>query len=71
MRTDDRFPAAVGAACWAIALIVLLLLGDRVPDPRWLWVCGFGAALGLFGVLYIPRLQRKRAEDEQRRSRTE
>ncbi|MQA93267.1 MAG: DUF2530 domain-containing protein [Streptosporangiales bacterium] len=69
MRTDDRVPAALGAVCWAIALVVLLLLGDRVPDPRWLWVCGAGTALGAFGIWYVPRLQRKRAEDEERRAR--
>jgi drug/metabolite transporter (DMT)-like permease len=35
------------SAIWAAALIVLLLLGDRV-DPQWVWTCV--AALVLAGV---------------------
>jgi hypothetical protein len=37
----------VGTALWALALVVLLLLGDRV-DPLWKWTCV--AAIGLAGI---------------------
>jgi drug/metabolite transporter (DMT)-like permease len=35
------------SALWAVALVVLLLLGDRV-DSQWIWTCV--AALALAGV---------------------
>jgi hypothetical protein len=36
-----------GTALWAVVLVVLLLLGDRV-DPLWKWTCV--AAIGVAGV---------------------
>lgn len=54
--------AAVGAGAWAVALVVLLLIGLPEADRWWLWVCVTGVVTGLFGVWYIPRLQRSRAE---------
>jgi hypothetical protein len=48
----------VGIALWAIALVVLLFLGDRV-DPIWTWTCV--AAIGLAGLgLLIMRWQGQR-----------
>jgi hypothetical protein len=45
----------VGTALWAIALVVLLLLGDRV-DRVWTWTCV--AAIGLAALgLVVMRLQ--------------
>lgn len=57
-------PAAIGTAAWAVALIVLLAMGDALPDSErwWIGVCVTGIALGVFGFLYIPRLLRKRGE---------
>jgi uncharacterized membrane protein YhaH (DUF805 family) len=44
-----------GMAVWAVALVVLLLLGDRV-DQMWTWTCV--AALGLAAVgIWIMQLQ--------------
>jgi uncharacterized membrane protein YhaH (DUF805 family) len=44
-----------GMAVWAVALVVLLLLGDRV-DQMWTWTCL--AALGLAAVgIWIMQLQ--------------
>jgi hypothetical protein len=37
----------MGTAVWAVALVVLLVLGDRV-DRMWTWTCV--AAIGLAGV---------------------
>jgi H+/Cl- antiporter ClcA len=61
LETDDVRIAAVGTGAWAVALVVLLLIGLPEPDRWWLWVCVVGIAIGLFGVWYIPRLQRSRA----------
>lgn len=57
-------PAAIGTGAWAVALIVLLALGDSLPDSErwWIGVCVTGIALGVFGFLYIPHLLRKRGE---------
>lgn len=61
LRTNDVHVAAVGTAGWAIALVVLLLIRLPEPDRWWLWVCVTGITIGLFGIWYIPRLQRSRA----------
>jgi Protein of unknown function (DUF2530) len=67
LETNDVLIAAVGTGGWMIALVALLLVG-LPPDNRWwLWVCVAGVGGGLFGMWYIPRLQRKRAERERRR----
>jgi uncharacterized protein DUF2530 len=45
-----------GTAVWALAFVVVLLLGDRVGDEaQWLWTCGTGFGLGLIGVYYCRR----------------
>lgn len=38
-----------GTAAWAAALVVLLLLGDRV-DPAWRWTCVAGIVLAGLGL---------------------
>jgi hypothetical protein len=44
-----------GMAVWAVALVVLLLLGDRV-DRMWTWTCL--AALGLAAAgIWVMHLQ--------------
>ena len=42
-------------ALWVVALVVLLLLGDRV-DRVWTWTCVAGIALAGVG-LFVMRLQ--------------
>ena len=44
-----------GAALWMVALVVLLLLDDRV-DRMWAWTCVAGIALAALG-LWVMRLQ--------------
>ena len=70
-ESDYRVPAAIGTLAWAVALVVLLALGDGLPDSErwWIGVCVTGITLGVFGFLYIPRLLRKR-EDTSERTRT-
>ncbi len=64
MQTNDVRVAAAGAIAWAVALVVLLVIGLPSRDRWWLWVCGAGIAIGLFGVWYVPRLQAGRARQE-------
>ncbi len=68
MRTNDVRIAAAGAAAWTVALVVLLIVGLPSEDRWWLWVCVTGAASGVFGVWYVPRLQSRRAGQEAARA---
>jgi hypothetical protein len=49
LEVDTLRVVLVGTALWAVALVVLLLLGDRV-DPLWKWTCVAGIALAAVGV---------------------
>jgi len=66
---NDQLIAAIGTAAWAVALIVLVSLGHHLPPSSrwWIWSCVAGVGLGLFGVLYVPRIKRSRARAGQRR----
>ncbi|RKS05838.1 uncharacterized protein DUF2530 [Nocardiopsis sp. Huas11] len=68
-ESDYRVPAALGTAAWTVALVVLIALGDGLPETErwWIGVCVTGIVLGVFGFLYIPRLLRQRSEAEARR----
>jgi hypothetical protein len=55
LRVDTVRVVVVGAALWVVALVVLLLLGDRV-DRVWIWTCLAGIALAGIG-LGVMRLQ--------------
>jgi len=66
LKTNDVHIAAAGTVAWVIALLVLLVVGLPEEERWWLWVCLTGAGIGVFACLYIPRLQRKRAEEEAR-----
>ena len=51
---------------WIVALVALLIAlavpGALPADQRWwLWTCGTGVVMGLFGLWYVPILQRDRA----------
>jgi hypothetical protein len=52
---DTARVVLIGAALWVVALVVLLLLGDRV-DRMWTWTCVAGIALAGVG-LGVMRLQ--------------
>ena len=53
-----------GAALWAVALVVLLLLGDRV-ERVWIWTCVAGIVLAGLGVglMYWQGQLERRRED--------
>jgi hypothetical protein len=46
---DTARVVLAGIALWAVALVVVLLLGDRV-DRVWTWTCVAGIALALLGL---------------------
>ncbi|SNS76121.1 Protein of unknown function [Geodermatophilus pulveris] len=66
LQVDTVRVVLAGTALWAVALVVLLLLGDRV-DRVWTWTCVAGIALTGVG-LGIMRLQgqigRRDADDD-------
>ena len=55
LRVDTARVVLAGTAVWVVALVVLLLLGDRV-DRVWTWICLAGIALAAIG-LGVMRLQ--------------
>jgi hypothetical protein len=52
---DTARVVLVGIGVWAVALVALLILGDRV-DRMWTWTCVAAIALALLG-LWIMKLQ--------------
>jgi polyferredoxin len=59
-------------AGWAVALAVMLILAAIGALPAhqrwWTWTCVAGVAMGLFGLWYVPLLQRRRARTATRRA---
>jgi hypothetical protein len=55
LQVDTARVVIAGTVLWAIALVVLLLLGDRV-DRMWTWTCVAAIALAVVG-LGVMRLQ--------------
>jgi hypothetical protein len=70
LEANDRLVAAVLTAAWAVALVVVAALWASLPaaDRWWLWTCVAGFVMGLFGLWYVPRLQRSRAHAAERRA---
>jgi Protein of unknown function (DUF2530) len=69
LEGDDRIITGVITAGFAVALIVLLIVRDSLPqaDRWWVWVPAFGTFLGLFGFAYVPHLKRSRERTAERR----
>jgi len=63
LEADDQLVVRVITAGWAIALVVLLIVRGSLPagERWWVWTCAAGLAFGIFGLWYVPRLQRARA----------
>ena len=61
---------AVITAGWAIALVVVMIIRDSLPPAErwWVWTCTTGLVFGLFGLWYVPHLQRRRATAAERRA---
>jgi len=58
LQVDTARVVLVGIGLWSVALVVLLLLGDRV-DRMWTWTCLAAIGLALLG-LWIMKLQGQR-----------
>ena len=66
LETDDVRLVAIGTIGWAVALLVLVVLRvAEVGEVRgwWLGMCGYGIALGLFGIRYCRRRRLAIARD--------
>ena len=63
LEANDQVVIWVGTACWAVALVVLLIVRGSLPPGQrwWIWTCACGVAFGLFALWYVPRLKRGRA----------
>jgi uncharacterized membrane-anchored protein len=55
LQVDTARVVIAGTVLWAIALVVLLFLGDRV-DRMWTWTCVAAIVLAILG-LGVMRLQ--------------
>ncbi len=64
LKTNDVRVAAAGTVVWAVALLVLLVVGLPEDETWWLWVCVTGAVIGLFACWFVPRMQRTRVAEE-------
>ena len=73
LEANDRLVTAVITAAWVIGLISVLVLRQHLsPSQRWwVWTCAVGVCMGLFGLWYVPRLQRSRARAAERRAQAE
>jgi hypothetical protein len=49
LKVDTVRVVLIGTALWAVALVVLLVLGDRV-DRQWVWTCVAGIVLAGIGL---------------------
>ena len=49
LQVDTARVVLAGMVLWAVALVVLLLLGDRV-DRLWTWTCVAALALATLGL---------------------
>jgi hypothetical protein len=49
LHVDTARVVLAGTGVWALALVVLLLLGDRV-DRLWTWTCVAAIALAVIGL---------------------
>jgi FtsH-binding integral membrane protein len=65
LRTNDRVTIWIGIALWAVALVVTLVLRDRLiaaGNGWWTWTTLAGIALGFVGLAYVRR-QGRTADD--------
>ena len=70
LEANDQLVTAVITVGWVIALVVLLAVRTDIPpaDRWWIWTCATGVGLGIFGLLYVPRLKRSRERAARRRA---
>lgn len=69
LETNDVPIVLAGTCLWAGALLVLLVLRSTdLAEVRdwWLGMCGYGIALGLFGLYYLRRRSSTTTRDASR-----
>jgi Protein of unknown function (DUF2530) len=69
LEANDQVVTAAITVGWAVALIVLLAVRTDIPprDRWWIWTCVAGVGIGVFGLLYVPRVKRSRERATRRR----
>ena len=67
LEADDRLVTVVVTAAWAVAFVVLLIVGLPAAERWWLWTCAAGFGMGMFGLWYVPFLKRGRSRAAARR----
>ena len=64
LATNDRPVVLVGIALWAVAFVVLVAFFRddlrRHHATYWLWSCGIGVTLGLYGLHFTRKRNRNR-----------
>jgi hypothetical protein len=65
-EANDRLVTGAITIGWAVAFIGMLIvavLPGLLParERWWVWTCAIGVVMGLFGLWYVPILQRRRA----------
>lgn len=64
LETDDRPAVVIGILAWVVAFVVLVVFFrhtlHRHHTTFWLWSCGIGVLLGLYGLRFTSRRQRRR-----------
>ena len=70
LEANDQVVIWVGTACWAVALVVLLIVRSYIPPGQrwWIWTALAGLVMGLFGLWYVPYLKRARARSARRQA---
>jgi hypothetical protein len=70
LEANDRQVTVIGTAVWAVALVILLILRDQLPEGErwWIGTCVAGVCMGLFALWYVPRFKRARARKARQRA---
>lgn len=65
LRTDDRRAVLVGLGVWAVLLVAALAVPEvrSTGEGRWLGSCVAGLLLGLVGLGYVHRRERRGRRD--------
>ena len=71
METSDVAVVAIGTGLWAIALVLTLVLHDRLVDDGrgdWVWIAAAGLFLGVIGLWHVRRRAARLRTDSPRRT---
>ncbi|GAA3131253.1 hypothetical protein GCM10010466_22340 [Planomonospora alba] len=53
LQTNNTATILAGMGLWAVALVVLLIIGLDPEDRWWIWTCVAAIGLGAFGLWYV------------------